>query len=744
MNKLEYPVFDAKEHDEAIDSATRTLAVSVEDTRMENGHDFKQLGGDPAESERHTVAAPCTAVAMTPSTGGGDSGPAAVVENGGWESPLHKTSVQLRIEVDATTTYVVNFDYGFKFTTNHEGEKTTDTRHSSSALDVVGVLDLRLSTSAGETLVVVDRSYASIGFLAHRSKAIVRREFDSQPESKVSEQRSQIKTSGTGGSSEGSRSTAFKPTRRCRVHYDPGDDWDSDILSYSSYNIAYQRQDVQADSVHRLSESDRRPLELRVSMRINLDAAANSAPANFSCYSSPTADLDIGSKIEDATDADGHERGTISISIVQQPKQNASTNRFRGGVPAFLAKLGRQRSVDPGPQEVSPSYEYLSWGWNAVNDRWKYPLWPLLDKNFRPANVETTPPAWEIVHPRWGQSTPYPRPSLTDDTGNGESEVLSTDSDDNDRLQPVPDEAQPKVRGALEQQYLDQEVESKMHEFLPTFTEDGPVGNTLLSQNSLSSGAAAALLLLPAHFSTPGTIITTIASHLRENIGHFTVSSSLEKAASEDDYKRIQDHTREEWLKVGGLLVGLAALEIAVFALTPDSIFLVDGVVRITVSGSCISTSTGLLFDFYFYLRFALASIPVFKHRAQDNYQLRANGSIDRIESYVFFALIARLPLLLAMISIFFISILLAVAAYKLSPLVVLSLLGLICLILFLQYLCWGRIWVGFGLAMLVGLLVNGLANAGMWVLSAPEYVAAKARELWRSLFNYKYLYHRS
>ncbi|KAJ6461437.1 hypothetical protein C8R45DRAFT_941346 [Mycena sanguinolenta] len=309
---------------------------------------------------------------------------------------------------------------------------------------------------------------------------------------------------------------------------------------------------------------------------------------------------------------------------------------------------------------------------------------------------------------------------------------------------PVPHEAQPKVRGALEQQYLDQEVESKMHEFLPTFTEDGPVGNTLLSQNSLSSGAATALLWLPAHLSTPRTVITTIASHLRENIGRFTVSSSLEKAASEDDYKRIQDQTREEWLKVGGLLVGLAALEILVFALTPDSIFLVDGVVRITVSGSCISTSTGLLFNFYFYLRFALASIPVFKHRAQDNYQIRANGSIDRIESYVFFALIARLPLLLAMISIFFISILLAVAAYKLSPLVVLSILGLICLILFLQYLCWAMIWVGFGLVTPVGHLVTGLANAGMWVFSAPEYVIAKARELWRSLFNYKYLYNRS
>ncbi|KAJ6538206.1 hypothetical protein DFH09DRAFT_1090798 [Mycena vulgaris] len=54
-------------------------------------------------------------------------------------------------------------------------------------------------------------------------------------------------------------------------------------------------------------------------------------------------------------------------------------------------------------------------------------------------------------------------------------------------------------------------------------------------------------------------------------------------------------------------------LEIAVFALAPDSVFSIDKVARITVSGSCISTGIGLLCDFYVYLRFALASLPVFK-----------------------------------------------------------------------------------------------------------------------------------
>jgi hypothetical protein len=50
-----------------------------------------------------------------------------------------------------------------------------------------------------------------------------------------------------------------------------GDEWDQDSKSYSSYNIAYQLQDIQLDA----ERSKLHPLEVRVGMGINLQPAAS-------------------------------------------------------------------------------------------------------------------------------------------------------------------------------------------------------------------------------------------------------------------------------------------------------------------------------------------------------------------------------------------------------------------------------------------------------------------------------------
>ncbi|KAJ7142917.1 hypothetical protein C8R44DRAFT_195787 [Mycena epipterygia] len=173
-------------------------------------------------------------------------------------------------------------------------------------------------------------------------------------------------------------------------------------------------------------------------------------------------------------------------------------------------------------------------------------------------------------------------------------------------------------------------------------------------------------------------------------------------------------------------------LETAAFALAPGSVFSIDKVARIAVSGSSISTGAGLLCDIYLLLRFSLASVAVFKHRAQDKYEVRENGSVSRTQSYLFFALAARLPLLLAMVSIFFIAVLLADVAYKISPLVVLAIVGLTGIILYLEYICWVLIWMVFGLSKVLGWLVFGLSTAGTWPISTFTYVTGRTRGLWR------------
>jgi hypothetical protein len=59
----------------------------------------------------------------------------------------------------------------------------------------------------------------------------------------------------------------LKVMPRCHVDYEPGDEWDADDKSFSSYNIAYERQLMRMNSE---PESRPYPLEVKFGMGINL------------------------------------------------------------------------------------------------------------------------------------------------------------------------------------------------------------------------------------------------------------------------------------------------------------------------------------------------------------------------------------------------------------------------------------------------------------------------------------------
>jgi hypothetical protein len=86
--------------------------------------------------------------------------------------------------------------------------------------------------------------------------------------------------------------------------------------------------------------------------------------------------------------------------------------------------------------------------------------------------------------------------------------------------------------------------------------------------------------------------------------------------------------------------------------------------------------------------------------------------------------------LLLAVGSILFIAVLLVDVAYKISPPVVIAILGLTVIVLFLRYIFWVLIWMAFGLSKVSNWLVVGLSKAGTWPKSTFEYVVGKARVL--------------
>ncbi|KAJ6606302.1 hypothetical protein DFH09DRAFT_896507, partial [Mycena vulgaris] len=137
-------------------------------------------------------------------------------------------------------------------------------------------------------------------------------------------------------------------------------------------------------------------------------------------------------------------------------------------------------------------------------------------------------------------------------------------------------------------------------------------------------------------------------------------------------------------------------LETAAFALTSSSIFSVNNLVRIAVSGSSISTAVGLLCDAYLLLRFSFTS---------DSYVYQ--NPVTATDSYIFFSLTARLPLVLALTSIAFITALLGEVAYEISPPIALSVVGVAILVLSLRYIVWVLIWVVFGLLKSISVLTS-------------------------------------
>ncbi|KAF8171557.1 hypothetical protein K438DRAFT_191867 [Mycena galopus ATCC 62051] len=231
--------------------------------------------------------------------GGGGDGAGPTEVDGKWASPLHRTRVKLDLKVNAADPYAVSLGYTLKFIINRETEIPIDLNDLSRPLsqsEVIALVDLKIETRPRETQ--VDRSYANIGFVAHRQHSIIEREFlhrgfDLPDKVYKRGQQRQIQggIQGAVGFSQGSplatatfahgrnkgttlEATDSKVLPRCRMDYETGKEWDKDNKSFSSYNIVYQAQDIQLDG----ERPDFRPLEVKVGMGINLRPAVSCPP----------------------------------------------------------------------------------------------------------------------------------------------------------------------------------------------------------------------------------------------------------------------------------------------------------------------------------------------------------------------------------------------------------------------------------------------------------------------------------
>ncbi|KAJ7898421.1 hypothetical protein B0H13DRAFT_807012 [Mycena leptocephala] len=443
----------------------RTPGDSGDGGRRDDGGDragSHESGSNTADDQgRHRVV--MGGVENDGGGGGGGDGGGPTTMDGKWESQLHTTRVKLRLKLNTAHTYAVAIAYDFKFTINRETEIPIDLDDMTRPLsqpEVAALVDFEIETRPRETQ--LDRSYASIGFVAHRTESINKRKFLHRgfdlPDKLYKcgqQQQSQRGFQAAVGFSQGTplgtatfsynrnnnailEATDSKVMPRCRVEYETGDEWDEGSKSYSSYNITYQLQDIRLNA----ERSELHPLEVKVGMGINLRPAGSEKPLpqisfinrnqvliwvsdptlkaqirgilvlmssylddirteeKLSIYEQEEITLKAGPLIQ--TKGEDHKPGTISLSIAQVQNQSASgSNKFASAVPAFISKLGQRSSVSP--LTSIPPHEYLARGWDANNNEWRSVLWPALDKHFRAADLERTSPVWKI-QPKWTQA----------------------------------------------------------------------------------------------------------------------------------------------------------------------------------------------------------------------------------------------------------------------------------------------------------------------------------------------------
>ncbi|KAJ7881431.1 hypothetical protein B0H13DRAFT_2049589 [Mycena leptocephala] len=142
-----------------------------------------------------------------------------------------------------------------------------------------------------------------------------------------------------------------------------------------------------------------------------------------------------------------------------------------------------------------------------------------------------------------------------------------------------------------------------------------------------------------------------------------------------------------EWSYTAGILVALAAVDTAVFSISPDSIFAISPFARGAVAASSIASGLGIACAAWFLVRYAWVNLDTFVARAEDILSTET-------PSYFFFALSARLPSLLMLTSAVSLMLFLAIVAWSAWPTAVIVGCFIVGLLMGLQWLVFSVLWV--------------------------------------------------
>lgn len=193
-------------------------------------------------------------------------------------------------------------------------------------------------------------------------------------------------------------------------------------------------------------------------------------------------------------------------------------------------------------------------------------------------------------------------------------------------------------------------------------------------------------------------------------VSTFTLYNELRSVRLEDQYEPIFRRQLSEWTYVGGCLIALASVDAAVFAIGSDSLFEITPVARSLIATSSTSSGLGIVCTAWFIFRYNFAPTPVISTRARDIF-----------DSYFFFALSARMPVVCMLISGGALMVFLVIVAWESYPEGVLVVSGFVGMMMTLQFLVWGFWKLGLALAWVVRIL--GL----VWLMKRVMALGRKA-----------------
>ncbi|PFH45778.1 hypothetical protein AMATHDRAFT_71094 [Amanita thiersii Skay4041] len=185
-------------------------------------------------------------------------------------------------------------------------------------------------------------------------------------------------------------------------------------------------------------------------------------------------------------------------------------------------------------------------------------------------------------------------------------------------------------------------------------------------------------------------------------LASFTMYRELSEAVSESQYQAVFERLQMEWTYVGGLLVALAAVNTAVFSISPDSVFKVNSWARSAIATSSVASGLGIASDAWLLFRYNWASLNTFIHRAKDVF-----------DTYLFFSLQARVPAFCMLLSAISLMTFLSLVAYDVWPEGVLVLCFLIGVMMSLQFVAYGARWCVFCVYGVVGVVRRGGRGRG-------------------------------